>query len=160
MSNNKTYPTHAITFSEKNIDHQGNLTMGQPLNAGAVWARKNGKQGGILNWNIKPASLGEGQYRLEENLSSDQVSTPKTHRISFAEKRDDLQNGSQLGRPVDVASVQESGVINWMISPQRLNDGVFFVLENERQNQKSEKSGDAFSQVEASGKEQSNGQAR
>lgn len=160
MSNNKTYPTHAITFSEKNVDHQNKTTMGQPLNVGAVWARKNGKQGGILNWNISPSILGEGQYRLEANRFNQQPTTPKEYRISFAEKRDDLIKGSQLGRPVDVATVQESGVINWSISPERLNDGVFFVLENERQNQRSEKSADAFSRIEASGKEQGNGLSR
>ncbi|VAW44564.1 hypothetical protein MNBD_GAMMA03-674 [hydrothermal vent metagenome] len=160
MNNKKTYPTHAITFSEKNVDHQNKMTMGQPLNVGAVWARKNGKQGGMLNWNISPAMLGDGEYRLVANRFNEQSNIPKTYRISFSEKRDDLANGSQLGRPVDVATVQESGIVNWTISPQRLNNGVFFVLENERKNQRSDKSADAISQIETSDKEQSNGLMR
>lgn len=157
----KTYPIQTVTFSEQSIDGQGKTSLGQPATVAAVWARRNGKKGGILSWDMSPKNLGDGQYRLEENRPSDQgvsTGTPKTYRISFSEKRDDLTNGSQLGRPVDVASVQENGVISWSISPQRLNEGVFFVLENERQQQQGK--GDALDQITTTGQQQHTGLAR
>jgi len=139
MSNVKQYPSHRLTFSEQRVDGQGQVSYGAPMTVGAVWDRKHGKQGGILKPDIPFDLLGEGQYRLEENRPqgvSPALHEAKTHRISFSAKQAAATGtGSQLGRPVDVATVQENGNINWSLSPNRLNDGVLFVLENERQNQ-------------------------
>lgn len=163
MSAIKTYPTHNVTFEAKTIDDQGRTKLGQPIDVAAVWARRNGKKGGLLSWNMSPRNLGEGQYRLQANTYNNQATQsdmPKTHRISFAEKRDDLSNGSQLGRPVNVAKVEDNGVINWAIEPGRLNEGVFFVLENERQNQHGKDKGDALDQITAQGQQRQSALAR
>ena len=139
MSTVKNYPTHRLTFSEKRIDSQGHASFGSPMSVGAVWARKHGKQGGILSPDVPFKMLGEGQYRLQENRPQDlspALREPKAYRISFSAKKDvALGSGSQLTRPIDVATVQENGNINWSLSPERLSEGVLFVLENERQGQ-------------------------
>ena len=67
MSDDKNYPTHRITFSEKKLDAQGNDRLGQPVEVGVVWPRKDGKQGGIVDWHISPENLGEGVYFQLDN---------------------------------------------------------------------------------------------
>lgn len=67
MSNAKTYPTHRISFAEKTSDEAGNEKVGKPVEVAVVWPRKDGKQGGILEWNIKPEKLGDGVWFHLEN---------------------------------------------------------------------------------------------
>lgn len=69
MSDNeqKTYPTHRISFSEKLVDGQGNDKLGQPVEVAAVWPRKNGKHGGIIEWKIAPEKLQGGVFFMLEN---------------------------------------------------------------------------------------------
>lgn len=62
MSEEKTYPSHTITFSEKTVDERGYEKLGKPVEVGTVWPRKEGKQGGIIDWSIKPEKLGNGVY--------------------------------------------------------------------------------------------------
>lgn len=155
MSNNanttKKRPTHQLTFAERKVDRQGNVTMGKAFNVGAVWERNNGKQGGILSWDMSPATLGEGQYRLQ---STDRNATGnQSYNISFAEKARgaNQKSTSGLSRPVEVASVDKHGVIDWSISPERLNEGAYFVLENQRNHARPQtQSNDAFKQAQAS----------
>lgn len=63
----KTYPTHRISFSEKQIDERGREKLGQPVEVAAVWPRKHGKQGGIIEWKIAPEKLGNGAYFMLDN---------------------------------------------------------------------------------------------
>lgn len=66
-----------------------------------------------------------------------------TARISFSEKQLDEQGREKLGRPVEVATIwprengKQGGIIQWHISPKNLGEGVYFHLENERQNRQS-----------------------
>ncbi len=69
MSNedNKTYPTHRISFSEKRVDEQGREKLGAPVEVATVWPRKGDKQGGIIQWNISPEKLDDGVYFMLNN---------------------------------------------------------------------------------------------
>ena len=75
MSNEKQPPTHRISFSEIQTDENGNKTVGRPVEVGVVWARDNGKHGGIIDWSISPKNLGEGVYYHLENERSQQRSS-------------------------------------------------------------------------------------
>ena len=83
--------------------------------------------------------------------------TYPTHKISFAEIKTDARGNEKLGRPVEIATAwprkndKKGSMIEWHISPKNLNEGAFFLLENERQNQRSNES-DAFDQTDASPK--------
>jgi len=51
-------PMFRVTFSRiKGQDERGNDVLGSPREIGAIWARKNGKTGGILNLDIIPTEL-------------------------------------------------------------------------------------------------------
>ena len=63
----KNYPTHRISFSEKKWDDRGNEKLGTPVEVATVWPRKNGKQGGIIQWHIAPERLNNGVYFMLEN---------------------------------------------------------------------------------------------
>lgn len=64
----KTQPTHTISFSEKSVDQFGKEKLGKPTEVATVWPRKEGKQGGIIDWHIKPEKLKDGVYfHLENN---------------------------------------------------------------------------------------------
>ncbi len=69
MSNdeNKVYPTHRISFSEKQDDGRGRDKLGAPVEVATVWPRKHGKQGGIIQWNIAPEKLNNGVFFMLEN---------------------------------------------------------------------------------------------
>jgi len=69
MSEDKTYPTHRISFSEITPDDRGRDTVGRPVEVAAVFPRE-GKQGGIIKWNIQPEKLGDGVYFMLENERS------------------------------------------------------------------------------------------
>ncbi len=66
-SEQKTYPTHRISFSEKQVDDRGQEKLGQPVEVAAVWPRKNGKHGGIIEWKIAPERLQGGVFFMLEN---------------------------------------------------------------------------------------------
>lgn len=127
MSNtNKTHPTHKVWFSDKHArpDSRNGIA------AGVVWPRKVDKQGGIYKWTVSPEILGEGAFRLLENrLSSPspEGTANKTYTLSFAQKQGDAES---LGRAIKVASVDEDGLIDWLITPAKLGNGVLFVLED------------------------------
>lgn len=54
----KTYPTHRVSFCRiTGQDDHGNDVLGKAREIGAVWARKNGKQGGILDLDLIPNEL-------------------------------------------------------------------------------------------------------
>jgi len=62
MSDEKSFPIHGITFSEKQIDANGQEKLGKPIEVATIWPRKNGKQGGILDWHVDPGNLPDGVY--------------------------------------------------------------------------------------------------
>jgi hypothetical protein len=70
MSDDKNYPSHRITFSEKKLDANGNTKLGQPVEVGVIWPRKEGKQGGIIDWHVSPKKLGDGVYFQLDNERS------------------------------------------------------------------------------------------
>ncbi len=74
MSDNKTYPTHKISFAEKQIDARGNEKLGRPIEVATAWPRKNGKKGATLEWHISPKTLNEGAFFLLENERQNQRS--------------------------------------------------------------------------------------
>ena len=154
QNSEKTLPTHRLVFSAQRTDQQGVVHQSPPTQVGAVWARKNGKQGGILEWDISAQTLGEGEYHLRENRQPGQAFDasvpPKSYRIAYSEKQAGQPGAPKVGRPVEVAGVNESGKVAWGIGPERLNNGVFFVLENDRaQTQSAPKHAQAFAQIEA-----------
>ncbi|MFQ3244101.1 MAG: hypothetical protein ACI9SP_000726 [Arenicella sp.] len=116
---NKNHPTHKVWFSDNKTQ------IGDGVEVGVVWPRKGDKQGGILKWNLSPEILGNGVFRLIPNRPVKAL-VAKACTISFSQK---LNETGKLGRAVQVASVDESGIIHWSISPEKLN-GVLFVLEN------------------------------
>lgn len=51
-------PMFRVTFSRIiKKDEHGNDVLGSPREIGAIWSRKNGKTGGILNLDIIPTEL-------------------------------------------------------------------------------------------------------
>lgn len=161
----KKYPTHRLVFSSQNVDPHGAVNQSPPMEVGAAWDRKGGKQGGTLSWAISAETLGQGEYHLRENRQPGQAfdanAPAKTYMISYSEKQAGQSGNSKLGRPVEVASVDESGKVNWLIEPERLNNGAFFVLENQRvQTQGADKHADAFAKIDAKKQTRSNGLER
>ncbi len=75
MSNNKTQPTHSLSFAEKKFDENGREKLGRPVEVATVWPRNNGKKGGMLQWHISPKNLGDGAYFLLENERDNQRKT-------------------------------------------------------------------------------------
>tara|TARA_B100001093_G_scaffold517259_1_gene598318 strand:+ start:651 stop:950 length:300 start_codon:yes stop_codon:yes gene_type:complete len=64
----KTYPSHKISFSQKQYDERGRERLGAPVEVATVWPRKGDKQGGIIQWNISPEKLGnDGVYFMLDN---------------------------------------------------------------------------------------------
>ena len=58
----KPQPLFRVSFSRfTGTDEQGNDIVGRPKEIGAVWARKNGKSGGILEFDIIPIELTQRQ---------------------------------------------------------------------------------------------------
>lgn len=91
MSEDKIKPTHRISFSEKQLDGSGHEKLGQPVEVAVVWPRKEGKQGGIIEWHVSPEKLGNGVYfhldndrtqnrQAAEKDAFDQVDSAKTSR--------------------------------------------------------------------------------
>jgi len=120
MSNtNKNYPTHKVWFS----DNQAQPDSNNGIAAGVVWPRKN-KQGGLLKWNISPEILGDGAWRLLPARSTENSPLPP-YTISFSQS---LGKAGKLGRAVKVARSDEKGLIHWTISPEKLVEGVLFLL--------------------------------
>jgi hypothetical protein len=73
MSEQKRPPTHHITFSEKTVDERGREKLGKPIDVATIWERQGEKQGGIFQWHIDPAKLGDGVYfQLENNREQGQ----------------------------------------------------------------------------------------
>lgn len=90
---------------------------------------------------------------------SEDIKRP-THRISFSEKIQDENGQEKLGRPVEVGAVfgregKEGGIIRWNISPEKLGDGVYFQLENNRDRQQTQDAGKGFDQVDERAAEKS-----
>ena len=50
-------PLFRVTFSRIDTDNDGKDTVMRPKEIGAVWPRKNGKQGGILALDLIPIEL-------------------------------------------------------------------------------------------------------
>lgn len=50
-------PLFRVTFSRIETDEHGKDTVMRPKEIGAVWPRKNGKQGGILALDLIPIEL-------------------------------------------------------------------------------------------------------
>ncbi len=74
MSDNKTYPTHKISFAEKQVDASGNEKLGRPIEVATAWPRKNDKKGSMIEWHISPKTLNEGAFFLLENERQNQRS--------------------------------------------------------------------------------------
>jgi len=84
MSNNdKTYPTHKISFSEKQMDEQGQEKLGHPVDVATVWPRKNEKHGGIIQWHIAPEKLQDGVYFMLENERQQTLQSAEPKRDGF-----------------------------------------------------------------------------
>ena len=59
----KPYPTHRISFSAISRDEQGREQVGKPVEVATVWPRKDPtRSGGVIEWHLNPASLGDGVY--------------------------------------------------------------------------------------------------
>ncbi len=55
-------PMFRVSFSRiTGRDGQGNDTLGSPKEIGAIWSRKNGKTGGIMQLDIIPIELTQRQ---------------------------------------------------------------------------------------------------
>ena len=74
MSDTKTYPTHKISFAEKQLDARGNEKLGRPIEVATAWPRKNDKKGSMIEWHISPKTLNEGAFFLLENERQNQRS--------------------------------------------------------------------------------------
>lgn len=99
MSEEKTYPTHRISFSEKIIDQDGKDKVGKPVEVAAVWPRKDGKQGGIIQWNISPEKLGDGVYFHLENERQQNRGASKPDRFDQVDaKVNEPQKEQGVGR--------------------------------------------------------------
>lgn len=65
---NKTYPTHRVSFATKRIGKDGEEQLGRPVDIGAIWPRKGAdKAGGILRLDVIPKDLHEGVMFVTEN---------------------------------------------------------------------------------------------
>lgn len=75
MSAPKNYPSHTISFAEKQLDARGYEKVGKPVEVATIWPRTNGKQGGTIQWHINPKHLGEGAWYVldkERHQTQDQ----------------------------------------------------------------------------------------
>lgn len=55
----KTRPTHRISFCARlGVTEEGADRLGPPREIGAVWPRKNGKQGGVIRFDHTPVEQG------------------------------------------------------------------------------------------------------
>jgi hypothetical protein len=55
----KTRPTHRISFCTRlGLDAEGVERLGPPREVGAVWPRRNGKQGGVIRFDHTPRESG------------------------------------------------------------------------------------------------------
>ena len=66
MTDDKTYPTHRLSFSERQVDESGEPKLGKPVEVATIWPRSE-KQGGIVQWHVQPQNLGEGAWFLLDN---------------------------------------------------------------------------------------------
>lgn len=57
-SNNK--PIYRVSFCSPTTDPDGNAKLSQATEIGAVFERRNGKQGAILRLRVVPQNLAEG----------------------------------------------------------------------------------------------------
>lgn len=62
MTEAKNYPSHTITFAEKQLDERGRDKLGKPVEVATVWPRTKGKQGGSIQWHVSPKNLGDGAW--------------------------------------------------------------------------------------------------
>jgi len=171
MTDEKTYPTHRISFAEQKTDAEGRTFLGNPVEVAAVWPRQNGKQGGLLRWHISPQNLKDGAYFVldtQRQQSRSEENVP-THRISFAEQQMDTvdtEGRGRLGSPVNVATVwprkngKEGGLLEWHISPQSLKEGAFFMLDNQREQSRDTQQQDPFEQVDGRDRSRSRSRGR
>ena len=98
MSNDKIQPTHRISFSEKQSDDRGNERLGAPTEVATVWPRKNGKQGGIIQWHISPEKLGNnGVYFMLDNERQQSQANERRDGFDQAEPKAP-HRGSSRGR--------------------------------------------------------------
>lgn len=71
------HPSHIISFAEARKDEHGNEKLGKAVEVGVVWPRKEGKQGGMIDWHISPKQLGEGAWFVLENERQQKQSKSK-----------------------------------------------------------------------------------
>lgn len=98
---------------------------------------------------------------------SDEKTQP-TGRISFAETKQDHHGQNKVGTPVQVATIwprkgdKQGGIVDWHIAPEKLGKGVYFHLDNERQQQQGQEQPpkDAFAQVEDKKQDRDQGMGR
>ena len=61
-TNKPERPLFRVTFSRiTGKDEQGNDILSRPKEIGAVWARKNGKNGGLVSLDLIPVELSHRQ---------------------------------------------------------------------------------------------------
>ena len=61
-TNKPERPLFRVTFSRiTGKDEQGNDILSRPKEIGAVWARKNGKTGGLVSLDLTPVELSQRQ---------------------------------------------------------------------------------------------------
>lgn len=80
-----------------------------------------------------------------------------THRITFAQKRIDEKGRETLGRPVEIGAIwprndpeKSGGILRFNIIPKDIEQGVLFVLDNEREHQRTPEHtrGDRYEKVD------------
>lgn len=71
MSTSKNKPIYRVSFSSPTTDKDGNAKLSQAAEIGAVFERKNGKQGAILRLKVVPANIAEGVIFLTPVKSQD-----------------------------------------------------------------------------------------
>jgi hypothetical protein len=58
-TNQKSRPTHRISFCARiGAGEDGRERLGPPREVGAVWPRRNGKQGGVIRFDHTPRESG------------------------------------------------------------------------------------------------------
>ncbi len=72
MSTSKSNkPLYRVSFCSPTTDRDGNAKLSQATEIGAVFERRNGKQGAILRLKVVPANLAEGVIFLTPVKSQD-----------------------------------------------------------------------------------------
>lgn len=94
MSDKKVYPTHRISFSEVNPDARKGEQVGKPIDVATIWPRKEGKNGGIIEWHIHPSKLGEGVYF---HLENERQQTTEAHQSDGFDRIDQKESGRDQG---------------------------------------------------------------